>query len=214
MATHLDETFLATTERELRGWIVTGTIQPGTWLREEALAKRLGVSRTPVREACTRLANEGLLERVPRRGFRTYDLDPAELEEVYPVLVSLEVLALESMRDPREALVADLESLNGEDAEFADDAGAFYDHDIAWHARLVAGSRNSVLMDLHQQLTLRVARYIHVYWNASADWQRSASEHKRITIALAQDEVELACSLLRSHRRQGLLRIRGLMEAR
>ena len=80
MLTSTDQSAAGQVQREMTGAIVTGRIQPGEWLREETLAERFGFSRTPVREACSRLARDGLIERVPRRGYRAFALDVRELE--------------------------------------------------------------------------------------------------------------------------------------
>lgn len=198
-------------EDALRRSIISGAIRPQTWLREEALAREFGVSRTPVREACARLANEGLLERVPHRGFRSYELDLRELEEVYPVLVSLELLSLRTRVDAIGPLVVDLRALNFDAAGMPTDAASFYDRDYAWHARLVRACGNSVVVDLHGTLARRIARYIHVYWSKRSEFSRSADEHELIAKAVARDDDELACALLRAHRQQGLERIRRFM---
>ena len=198
-------------ESELRRMIVTGSIEAGAWLREETLAQTFGASRTPVREACSRLANEGLLERMPRRGFRSLPLDPVELQEVYPVLVSLEMLAIRTRREPIDELVDSMTTLNSDAAAMPNDAGVFYEIDSRWHFRLVGASQNSVLMEMHRRLCARLSRFIHVYWGDPPDVSRSMNEHQLIISAVARDDKELACALIRSHRQQGYERIQSLM---
>src|SRR3954468_19960820 len=74
----------------LRELILDGDLRPGTRLGEVELAERLGVSRTPVREALTRLAAEGLVEIAPNRGARVATWTVAELEGVFDLRISLE----------------------------------------------------------------------------------------------------------------------------
>src|SRR3954449_8308158 len=74
----------------LRELILDGDLRPGTRLGEVELADRLGVSRTPVREALTRLAAEGLVEIAPNRGARVATWTVAELEGVFDLRMSLE----------------------------------------------------------------------------------------------------------------------------
>ncbi|MGY2082407.1 GntR family transcriptional regulator [Blastococcus sp. SYSU DS0539] len=76
--------------QELRELILAGALAPGARLGEVELAERLGVSRTPVREALTRLAAEGLVEVVPNRGARVATWTVAELEGVFDLRLSLE----------------------------------------------------------------------------------------------------------------------------
>ena len=75
--------------------IVHGRYGPDTWLREGALANEFGLSRTPVREALRQLEQDGLLEIIPNRGARVFGFTADELEQLYEIRLSLELLALE-----------------------------------------------------------------------------------------------------------------------
>ena len=77
----------------IREAIVSGKISPGTWLREAQLARRLGVSRIPVREALGRLEAEGLVERVPFRGARVVRLSLDQVVESFMLRSLLEGFA-------------------------------------------------------------------------------------------------------------------------
>jgi DNA-binding GntR family transcriptional regulator len=85
-----DEVYAALLE-----WIVDGTLGPGERVRDKELAEALGVSRTPVREALQRLEDAGLVETSASRWTRVASLDVAQAEQVYPVVWSLETLAVE-----------------------------------------------------------------------------------------------------------------------
>src|SRR6516164_2816173 len=80
----------------LRERIVSGGLMPGNRLQDVQLAAELGVSRTPVREALLRLEGEGLVESDPNRGFFVAPLSRKEVLEIYPIVWSLECLALDS----------------------------------------------------------------------------------------------------------------------
>ena len=99
-------------ESLIRRQILKGEISPGTWLRESTLAVEHGISRTPVREACSRIAGDGLLVWTERRGYRAPELDRREIQTAYPVMIALEVLAIESLSESVDALVADLRQSN------------------------------------------------------------------------------------------------------
>lgn len=198
----------------IRQRIITGVIPPNKWLRESRLAQELRVSRTPIREACNRLARDGLLEWTPQRGFRSPSLEPAELDSAYPVLVALEVLAVESTAESLETVVADLRAPTFELATAGTREAARYQVDRAWHRRLVAASENPVLAEHHDRLLGRISRYIHAYWGYRTDVDRSDSEHAQIVDALERQDLQLASALIRSHRRYGLERIRRSMDAR
>ena len=75
--------------------ILKNEYEPGFQALEPEIAQELGMSRTPVREALIRLSNEGLVEVIPRRGFRVVPLSPADMREIYQVLTALESMAAE-----------------------------------------------------------------------------------------------------------------------
>jgi DNA-binding GntR family transcriptional regulator len=79
---------------DLRGRILRVELRPGDRLIEEDLAREWRASRTPIREACKRLAQAGLVRAVPHRGYYVRDLDLNEIEELYEVRVALETFAV------------------------------------------------------------------------------------------------------------------------
>jgi DNA-binding GntR family transcriptional regulator len=85
--------------RALRQLIVAGTLRPSERLRDKEIAAWLGVSRTPVREAITRLADEGLLEMAANRYTRVRPLSAADADEGYPLAAALQALAAEQAAD-------------------------------------------------------------------------------------------------------------------
>lgn len=99
----------------LRAEIAGGRLRPGDPIREADVAKALGVSRTPLREACARLATECFLERVPNRGYRLPVESPRELLNLYPIVTALELLAAQSSL--RQLTSEDLASLRARNQE-------------------------------------------------------------------------------------------------
>lgn len=75
---------------QLRNAISEGRLRPGEWLRQERLARELGVSHMPVREALKQLAAEGIVEYLPYRGMRVAEFTPADIEDIYAVRAALE----------------------------------------------------------------------------------------------------------------------------
>jgi DNA-binding GntR family transcriptional regulator len=78
----------------LRDAIIDGRLEPGQWLRQEALAQELGVSQMPVRDALKRLVGEGLAERIPYRGVRIVEFSPEDIMDMFAVRMVLESLAV------------------------------------------------------------------------------------------------------------------------
>jgi DNA-binding GntR family transcriptional regulator len=75
--------------------IVRGDYGAGSWLREDSIADEFGVSRTPVRDALRQLAQDGLVETIPKRGSRSLGFTMDDLEEAFSIRRNLELLALE-----------------------------------------------------------------------------------------------------------------------
>lgn len=75
--------------------IVRGSYPAGAWLREDSIAEEFGVSRTPVRDALRQLAQDGLVEMIPKRGSRSLGFTVDDLEEAFSIRRNLELLALE-----------------------------------------------------------------------------------------------------------------------
>jgi DNA-binding GntR family transcriptional regulator len=95
---------------KLKRWIVDGTIAPSALIDEPDMARRLGTSRTPVREALLRLQAEGLVEIARGKGIRVLALSSADMREAYQVITALETQAvyLATRRQPSRAALAGL----------------------------------------------------------------------------------------------------------
>jgi DNA-binding GntR family transcriptional regulator len=83
----------------LRGWLITARLPPGEFLSEADLASRCGTSRTPVREACTRLLQDKWLTRIPRKGFMVTPISVRDIVELYEYRRVLECFAAERVAE-------------------------------------------------------------------------------------------------------------------
>ena len=99
--------------RSLTEAILSGRLPPGDRVNETTLAEQLGVSQTPVREALLGLEGRGFLSSRPGRGFFVREFSARDVRDIYPVLATLEVLALESCEPPDRAALVELDRLNG-----------------------------------------------------------------------------------------------------
>jgi len=178
---------------ELKKLIVSGRLQPGQRLSEPALAGALGVSRTPVREALQRLAQEGLVEMKPGKGARVRVLSPHEVAEVYEVRALIEGEAArraaercgeEGVAHLEEAL-AELES--ADPADYAAQIAA----DARFHSLLVAASQNGVLERVFHDLdaALALTRQFSRDLNQTPETRQ---QHHAITDAIRRRDPEAA----------------------
>jgi DNA-binding GntR family transcriptional regulator len=189
----------------LRELILDGDLRPGTRLGEVELADRLGVSRTPVREALTRLAAEGLVEIAPNRGARVATWTVAELEGVFDLRASLEpqltgfavaragaedVAALEELAQRMLAV-----GTPGPDQ----DLDALVPLNRAFHDRLIALAEHPALAAalaaaIHPPIVLR---NFHTYDEASL--RRSLAHHAEIAAAVRAGDPAWARAVMTAH---------------
>ncbi len=182
-----------------------GDLAPGARLGEVELAERLGVSRTPVREALSRLASEGLVELVPNRGARVATWTVAELEGVFDLRSVLEPqLTAHAVPNARTADVDELDALARQMAEVGrpgpdQDLDALVPLNRAFHDRLVA-------LAGHPALAAALAAAIHppivrrnflTYDEESL--RRSLAHHAEMVAALRAGDPEWARAVMTSH---------------
>lgn len=177
----------------IRDMAIDFDFKPGERLNEVALAKELGVSRTPLREALNRLSIEGLLRFIPGKGFFCRDLDVHEIFALYELRKSLEVAALRlaiqraADADIRDAL-AFLDSTGPEAGERS--VAELVELDEAFHERLVAMSGNAEMLRVLKNVNARI-RFVRWIDMNRGDRPASQREHHRLLEALqARNEAE------------------------
>lgn len=185
-------------QHELRGRIVRQELAPGSRINEVHVAEDLGVSRTPLREALTRLEVEALVESRPKLGFYVRPLSKTEVEELYAIRVRLDPWALRLAGIPPADILDELERRNAELARSrtADDA---IDVDDAWHMQLLAGCPNRVLVDLIRQMMARTRRYEHIYFSDRKNRKRAVIEHAKLIALLRRKDLAGACRVLEAN---------------
>lgn len=169
---------------------------------EHALASDLGVSRTPVRETLLGLERDGFVKAVPGRGFVVQPLSADEARQVYPIVWTLERLALSEAGNVPSRLVDELRAINGRLAS-ATSPEERIRIDTDWHRCLVSVSGNKRLMTLLEGVKGAIERYEHAYMDIAGPCDQSVAEHERIVQLLEQDPV-LAGEAIEAHWRRGL----------
>jgi DNA-binding GntR family transcriptional regulator len=148
----------------LQNEILSGQASPGTQLEVVALAKRLGVSRTPVKEAVSRLIMEGLVQDLPRKGYFVSKRDSEDISELVDARLMLELAAVErglQMAEPAEIaqmrrLLADIDGIMDDQGWYVD-YEAFIRKDSELHFSIVGTARNRHLLDAYR----RIYRHFH-----------------------------------------------------
>jgi DNA-binding GntR family transcriptional regulator len=187
---------------EIRNMIVDGRLPAGERINEVHLAKEVGVSRTPLREALAGLAHEGALRSVPRIGYFVRPLTVEEFEQIYPMRVLLDPEALRLAGLPSKEQLAKLRELN-ERIAAAGNADEAIELDDEWHLELIAGCPNEVLVGLVQQFIQRTRRYEIAYMREQKNVSTAAAVHRSIVAALRRRDLEGACAALKKNLQAG-----------
>lgn len=189
----------------LRRSIVNGDLVAGQRLVESEIAKQLGISQAPAREAIKRLAHEGLVRSLPHRGNYVAEISAAQAREVREIRVLLEEYAARRASahiQPRSLrLLGDHVAAMRRAAEHAD-IGAFRDADMAFHRTVCDASGNSFLARLWR--TIEPSLWgLHVVSNPlyAGDWLAMAERHAHLLAALASGEPDEAARLFTAHAR-------------
>lgn len=183
---------------ELRDRIIDGRFDPGQRLNEVHLAAELGVSRTPLREALTRLEGEGFVEQAPRRGYFVKPLELDEIESLYAIRAILDPEALRAAGVPTKEQIERLERLNVE-IEAADDPAEIIALDDRWHLELLLHGGNAILLDLIRNFMHRTRRYEHAYMRQRGNVAVAVDQHRRILDALRRADLDSAVDILRQN---------------
>jgi DNA-binding GntR family transcriptional regulator len=194
---------------ELLERICRGALPAGSRLRDTALAAEMGVSRTPIREALLRLHREGMVRADMGRGFVVERLSAREVRELYPILWTLERLALSLSPPPTAALLRELRSINRRLRAAKRDPHTCLELDGRWHRKLLSHCPNRPLLDLIGSLKDRLRRYEVAYMRDMGRVELSTRHHDRIAAALASGDRMAAARWLERNWRISLERLGG-----
>ena len=186
----------------LRQGILRGDLKPGERLMEIHLAKRLGVSRTPIREAIRMLELEGLVTMIPRKGAEVARISRQDLRDVLEVRKSLDSLAV-SLACERitEEEKKDLDNAEEafEQAVRTKDVTSIAEADVKYHDVILRASKNGRLMQMVNNLAERMYRYRLEYIKDSRNHERLIEEHRKIMKYIDDGDTENACITIQMH---------------
>lgn len=186
----------------VRAMILDGRLPAGERINEVRLAAQLGVSRTPLREALSRLVNEGALKGEPRRGVFVKPLAADEVRAIYPIRAILDPAALRLAGIPSPQAIERLRHLNDQ-LEKATDPQEAVRLDDVFHFQLVAGCPNPVLIELIEQFMWRTRRYELGLMRQKAPMTGAVATHRRILAALEAGDLDLAVRELEGNMARG-----------
>jgi DNA-binding GntR family transcriptional regulator len=196
----------------LRERIARGDYEAGAQLRQEVLARDLGVSVPPVREALKTLEAEGQVVYAPRRGYFVARLSASELQETYVIRDLLETEAIrravghlsrDDITRMRHA-ARDMEA-----AHRTQDVAALTEANRRFHFTLFDGAGMPRLSELIRVQWGATDRYRSVYFATSAHRRRVNGEHREIVAAVVRGDVDAVVELSRTHREHALTALRA-----
>ncbi|RTG97496.1 GntR family transcriptional regulator [Thermus scotoductus] len=194
----------------IKSLLFKGAFPPGSWLRIEPLAQRLGVSTVPVREALTRLVGDGLLEKLPHQGFRVRAFTRQEVAEIYELRCALEKHAAKlaaQRRTPEtleilEQLHADvLETMPqlSEEAVDSEVLARFRAYNQQFHTQIVAMAGNTQLAETYRNIALQIEYLVGQAAYIPGRAAQALREHERLLQALRLGDGEEAQRIVEAH---------------
>jgi DNA-binding GntR family transcriptional regulator len=190
---------------------------PGDRFSEAELGQRLGMSRTPVREALFRLRNEGFLGVEPKLGWYVLPIDFARLEQLYDLRVVLELASVARLCSSVGDVLgrgAGLDALKAvwlvPQAERLDDPSLVGAHDEQFHAILVRAAGNAETARVHWDVTERIRIVRRLDFTRGDRIDATYAEHAKILRAVIQRKADQAQLLLRTHIEQSKAEVRKI----
>lgn len=186
----------------VRDMIGRGALAGGARLDEVALSERIGVSRTPLREALIALEGEGLVQSTPNKGFTVVVANEALVREVFPILAALEAAAVRLSGQALVKAAPELAAVN-QALLGARSKPKQYELDSAFHRHLTAGCGNARLLKLLTTHRDIACRFDGAHARGMADQAGSCEEHTAIVAAIERGRLDKAADLLIAHWRRG-----------
>jgi DNA-binding GntR family transcriptional regulator len=190
--------------QELRSRIVSGRLAGGTRLLPNELAEDLGISPTPVKEACARLESDGLVVASARRGMVVRRMTLADIEELYDARLLLERAAIErafALGTVDDGLIADLQKsfelhrLHA-NAETLDELATALAHDRQFHHAIVGRAGIGMVSDWHDRI---LSRTHTVFVSVPGHYELSIADHRVILDALIARSPERTLAAIEEH---------------
>ena len=187
----------------LRDAILTGKLVPGERLMENQLAEKLGVSRTPVREALRMLELENLVELVPRKGAQVLDMSEKDIVNILEVRSALEGLA--TALACKKMTPEDLQQLKDLEADFEkavteNEVERFVDIDEDFHDMIFAATENDKLINIFRNLRIQLYRYrMAQAKNNETSMSTIVAHHRSIIRAIENHDGEEGASIAQGH---------------
>lgn len=185
--------------RNLLNRILHGDLTPGSRVKDTELSKEMDVSRTPVREALLRLVKESFLKNHIGKGFVVLPLTTEEVRDIYPIISSLEILALKTSSPLPPTAFTQFEHIDSEMNHPPHDFIRLIQLDVTWHKVLLSGCHNRRLLDMIEDLKRNAFRYEYTFMEDLSLVETSRKEHQDMVETLKNNGHSAVIPLLENH---------------
>ena len=186
----------------IREMIFQGELPVGTRVPEKQLCAKFGISRTPLREALKVCAKDGVITLLPNRGAWITQLTPDDVDELFPIMGSLEALSGElACCNATDADIAEVKALHYEMAMHYThrDQPSYNRVNQMIHKKIMEIAANPTLLQVYRSLAERIRRVRYLANVSSNRWDAAMKEHEAILAALEARDGALLAHLLKSH---------------
>ena len=186
----------------LRKAILRGELKPGERLMEIQLANKLGVSRTPIREAIRKLELEGLVLMIPRKGAEVAQITEKNMQDVLEVRKALEELSVQLACEritPEQVEEMKMAAEDFRKVLKSGDVTKIAEADVKFHDIICAATNNQSLITLLNNLREQMYRFRVEYLKQKECYPQLLEEHDKLIALISGGEVEEACELMGRH---------------
>ena len=186
----------------LRKGILRGELKPGERLMEIQLANKLGVSRTPIREAIRKLELEGLVLMIPRKGAEVAQITEKNMQDVLEVRKALEELSVQLACEritPEQVEEMKMAAEDFRKVLKSGDVTKIAEADVKFHDIIFAATNNQRLITLLNNLREQMYRFRVEYLKQKECYPQLLEEHDKLIALISGGEVEEACELMGCH---------------
>jgi DNA-binding GntR family transcriptional regulator len=198
----------------VRDMIIEGSLEPGARIYEEQLAKTLGVSRTPMREALKTLASEGLVELAAARGALVKRFSPKDVRDMLDVLAVLESFAARlACKEAGDDQIAELRALHDRMVAFfkAKNRLEYYKLNQDFHSGVLRLSGNAALQSAHLAIQSRLKRIRYIGNSEPRKWKDAMAEHEEMIRRLEARDAEGLAKILALHMEHTWERVKAIL---
>lgn len=186
----------------LRNAILSGNLQPNERLMEIQLSEKLGVSRTPVREAIRKLELEGLVTMIPRKGAYVSDLNLDEMMETLVIREALEIIAIKmamenftdyDIEELEESQENFLKAFNKKNVE------NLIKYDAEIHRKIHELSKNRKLISIMENINEELSRFRLIFFSEFIESESVIRQHEKIIKAIKNNYPQKAADAMKEH---------------